>query len=80
LFPPFRWVIRHGPDDYKTGRTYGVRPALAISPALYPELEAFLDTWRAHLAPQHDFLFTKKNGQPLQDKDVYKTFFTTAYR
>ena len=34
-----RWIIRHGPKDYKTGKTYGERPPLVIAPAIFPELE-----------------------------------------
>lgn len=54
-----RWYIRHGPSDYKTGRVYGPRPALLVSPNLYPELEVFIHKWRALLKPQHEFLFTQ---------------------
>ena len=54
-----RWLIRHGAGDYKTGRSYGDRPPLVLAPHIYPELEAYLATWRAHLQPRHDFLFTK---------------------
>lgn len=54
-----RWYIRHGPSDYKTGRVYGPRPALLVSPNLYPELEAFIHRWRADLSPRHDFLFSQ---------------------
>ena len=54
-----RWVIRHGPGDYKTGRSYGERPPLIIAPRIYPELEAFMNTWRQHLQPQHNMLFTQ---------------------
>lgn len=99
-----RWVIRHGPQDYKvrwaarpwlslparrpalpccrqswlpaskavlalcsallsapaqTGRAYGERPPLAIAPHIYPELEAYMDKWRACLEPRHNFLFTQ---------------------
>lgn len=90
-----RWVIRHGPGDYKvglrggvtavpalvaarvqsrlssqlarnssvspsqTGRAYGERPPLTLSPHIYPELEAFMDKWRAALQPRHNLLFTQ---------------------
>ena len=54
-----RWVIRQGAGDYKTGRAYGERPPLLIDPAIYPELEAFMDKWRAYLEPQHGLLFTQ---------------------
>jgi len=31
-----RWVVKHSPDDYKTGGSYGERPALMLDPRLYP--------------------------------------------
>lgn len=31
-----QWQIRHGPEDYKTGGSYGDRPILVLAPHLYP--------------------------------------------
>ena len=59
-----RWVIRHGAGDYKTGRSYGERPPLVIAPHVYPELEAWMDTWRAELSPKHNFLFSRRAPIP----------------
>ena len=53
------WVIRHGPDDYKTGKQYGERPPMVLPPFLYPELNAFIEVWRAELQPQHLGLFCR---------------------
>lgn len=75
-----RWVIRHGPEDYKTGRSYGERPPLVISSHLYPELDAFVAKWRASLAPTHGLLFTQKDGKPLTDKSLYTLFWKAAFR
>ena len=75
-----KWVIRHGPKDYKTGKSYGERPPLLLSPSMYPELEAFIATWRAELEPQHNFLFTQENKQPFSDSQLSKFFMVTAYR
>ncbi|KAI8466409.1 MAG: hypothetical protein J3K34DRAFT_433844 [Monoraphidium minutum] len=76
-----RWVIRHTPGDYKTGRLYGQRPPLVIAPFIYPELEAFIDEYRAALSPQHEFLFTRVlGGGPLTDKALYDMFVNTAQR
>ncbi|GAB4819278.1 hypothetical protein N2152v2_006324 [Parachlorella kessleri] len=75
-----RWLIRHGPADYKTGRAYGERPPLVIAPHIYPELEAFIAKWRAELQPHHNLLFSQKNGQPMTQQAVHKVFTTTAYR
>lgn len=75
-----RWIIKHGPNDYKTGKDYGVRPPLVIAPDLYPHLENFVDNYRQHLNPQHDFLFSRKNGQPLNDASIYRLFTSTSMR
>ena len=52
------------------GGSYGERPPLVIDAAIYPELEAFIDIWRAELAPSHNMLFTRRDGQPLCEKWV----------
>ncbi len=75
-----RWVIRHGPSHYKTGKAYGERPPMVLAPHIYPELEAYLEEWRVELIPQHDFVFSQANGQPLTDNSVYKLFYTSCYR
>lgn len=75
-----RWVVRHGPSHYKTGKSCGERPPMVLAPHIYPELQAFLDEWRAELHPQHDFVFSKANGQPLTDGSLYKLFYTSCYR
>ena len=75
-----RWIIKHGPNDYKTGKDYGVRPPLVIAPDLYPHLENFVNNYRQHLNPQHDFLFSRKNGQPFNDAGIYRLFTSTSMR
>ena len=75
-----RWVIRHGPDDYKTGRAYGERPPLVLAPSLYPELGAFLDHWRAHLKPSHGLVFSTTTGGPLTGQALHKMFQLAAHR
>lgn len=75
-----KWVIRHGPNDYKTGKDYGVRPPLVISSHLYPTLESFIETHRKELQPKHDFLFTRKNGEQFDGQGIYRLFTTTAFR
>jgi hypothetical protein len=75
-----RWVIRHQAGDYKTGRAYGERPPLVLAPALYPELEAYLATWRAALGARHGRLFTQRNGEPLTDGALYKIFWQACFR
>ncbi|ELR24017.1 uncharacterized protein ACA1_144080 [Acanthamoeba castellanii str. Neff] len=75
-----RWEIRHGPGDYKTGKIYGERPPLLIAPHIYPYLEEYLTRWRPHLNPDHNFVFSKKNGGRPDAKWVYAVFSTAAYR
>lgn len=41
-----RWLIRHSPTDYKTGKLYGQRPPMVIASFVYPELEAFINDFR----------------------------------
>ncbi|KAG2436003.1 hypothetical protein HYH02_011716 [Chlamydomonas schloesseri] len=75
------WFIRHGHADYKTGGTYGERPPLVIEPGIYYELEEFIGTWRAHLQPKHDFLFTKRDGSaPLSAAELGRSFSLHAFR
>ena len=73
-------MIRHQAGDYKTGRAYGERPPLVLAPALYPELEAYLSTWRAALRPRPGRLFTQRNSEPLTDGALYKLFWQTCFR
>jgi hypothetical protein len=75
-----RWCIRHRSEDYKTGKAYGDRPPLVLAPRMYPELEAFIGTWRRELNPAHNYLFTQVNGDPFSDKNLWKTFWTASYR
>jgi hypothetical protein len=75
-----KWVIRHGPNDYKTGKDYGVRPPLVLSSHLYPTLDKFIATHREKLNPKHDFLFTRKNGEQFDGQGIYRLFTTTAMR
>ena len=75
-----KWVIRHKETDYKTGKDYGVRPPLVIAPHLYPTLETFIETHRKELNPNHDFLFTRKNGEQFDGQGIYRLFTTTAMR
>jgi len=71
----FRWVIRHGVEDYKTGKSFGRRPDLVINPNIYGHLEEYLATWRpvrmsASVTP-HQYLFTNQRGNQLSRHSVY---------
>lgn len=74
------WMVRHGPDDYKTGGAYGERPALVIDSRVYPALESWLATHRAALSPTHDFVFSRPNGAPWTVSELSRTFSRTALR
>ncbi|GLI59154.1 hypothetical protein VaNZ11_000960, partial [Volvox africanus] len=75
------WSIRHTHADYKTGGTYGERPPLVIDPGIYYELEEFISTWRSHLNPQHNFLFSKRDGSgPLTAQELSRSFSLNAFR
>ncbi|GBF97947.1 hypothetical protein Rsub_10620 [Raphidocelis subcapitata] len=74
-----RWVIRHSPGDYKTGKLYGQRPPMLIAPFVYPELEAFTQL-RSELNPDHNFLFSRAGGGHMTDKALYDMFVNTAQR
>ncbi|KAG1654661.1 hypothetical protein FOA52_003818 [Chlamydomonas sp. UWO 241] len=76
-----RWVIRHGPKDYKTGRHYGERPPLVITTAdVEPELSTYLSTFRASLNPTHNCLFSRANGTPFDDQSLGRMFQLAAFR
>jgi hypothetical protein len=76
-----RWLIKHGPDDYKTGKQYGERPPMVIAPFIYPELEAFIDVWRQELRPTTKKLFCKpRTGEPLDEVAMYTTFKNAALK
>jgi hypothetical protein len=63
------------------GKSYGDRPPLVIAPHIYPELDAFLTTWRAELGPPtHGLLFSQKRGGPLGSGTLYDMVTQTAYR
>eukprot|EP01097_Dermamoeba_algensis_P005863 TRINITY_DN3696_c0_g1_i1.p1 TRINITY_DN3696_c0_g1~~TRINITY_DN3696_c0_g1_i1.p1 ORF type:complete len:601 (-),score=105.46 TRINITY_DN3696_c0_g1_i1:640-2442(-) len=71
-----QWWIKHGPEDYKTGGTYGDRPPILIHPSLNQHLENFIENWRPKLSPSHKFLFTQQSGKP-PGKDFIRTLFTS---
>lgn len=76
-----RWVIKHGPDDYKTGRTYGDRPPLMISAELVPGIDDFLERWRPCLNPKTEKFFVQpRTGNPLTQDSVYQIVARNCYK
>lgn len=74
------WVIKHGPDDYKTGKTYGDRPPLMLSAELVPAIDDFLERWRPCLQPKTEKLFVQpRTGNPLTQDSVYQIVARNCY-
>ena len=66
------WVIKHGPEDYKTGSSYGDRPPLQVAPALTEHIDTFIAEWRGHFNPQGKHLFVQpRTGKPFTGDSVY---------
>jgi hypothetical protein len=79
--PDGTWVIKHTAEDYKTGKQYGDRPPLLLAPFIYPELEAFITTWRAELAPKTSRLFVSlRSGKELTPTAALCIFRSAALR
>ena len=75
------WVIKHGPDDYKTGEAYGERPPMQLAPELTPALDEFVEKWRPRLRPITRFLFVQAlTGKPLTGDSVYKRVSESCYK
>ena len=67
------WTIKHGPDDYKTGKAYGDRPPLVLAPELVPAIDDFVERWRPCLNPKTGYLFVQpRTGNPLSRDSVYQ--------
>lgn len=66
------YVIKHGPDDYKTGSSYGDRPPLRVSTALTDHIDLFVGEWRQHLSPRGGHLFAQaRTGKPFTSDTMY---------
>ncbi len=74
-----RWYIKLGSQDYKTGRAYKEQ-TLEVPENIYPELEAWLNEWRAVLQPTHNFVFCQLNGKPYTSESLYQLFRHAIYR
>jgi len=75
------WCIRHRPDDYKTGKTYGERPPLQLSASLTPAIDDFLKRWRPCLCPTAEQFFVQpRTGNPLTRDSVYQIVGRSCYQ
>ena len=76
-----QWIVRHGPDDYKTGKAYGSRPPLPVSLELSPWVDDFISRWRPHLQPRGEHLFSQPRGGAAMTADsVYQLVGRCCYR
>ena len=63
------WRIEHGPDDFKTGSTYGKR-IIPIPNWFYPELEAWLHGYEDEEGVWHGYI--DESGNRLGWREVFK--------
>jgi len=69
----YSWIVKHGPEDYKTGSSYGERPAMQLSPELSPAVDDFIENWRPSLSPTTNFLFVQaKTGNPMTADSIFQ--------
>lgn len=75
------WVVKHGPDDYKTGKSYGERPAMPFAKELSPVIDDFIDNWRPALCPSTEFLFAQsRTGKPLTGDSVFQRVSRSCFK
>jgi integrase len=68
-----RWLIRHGPEDYKTGKSYGARPPLMVALELVPLIDIFIEEYRSSLCPKGNHLFVQRGtGKPMTQDSIYQ--------
>ena len=75
------WAIKHGPEDYKTGKSYGERPPIHLSVGLTPYIDDFLSNWRTCLRPTTAYFFVQqRGGKPMTGNSVYKRVCQSCYK
>lgn len=75
------YYVKHGIGDYKTGRYFGDRPPLVISPSRTAEVDEFVDLWRPALSPRSERLFVQpRTGQPLTGDSVHSIVTRACFR
>lgn len=76
-----QWIIKHGPDDYKTGKAYGDRPPLILDYSLTSSIDDFIENWRPALNPESTRLFVQKTtGKPFTADSVYQIIERTCFK
>lgn len=78
----YQWIVKHGPDDYKTGKSYGDRPPLPISNELTQPVDDFIREFRPCLEPQgaHLFTQTKNGGKAMNQDSIYQVVSRVCYK
>lgn len=67
------WTVKHGPDDYKTGKSYGERPTIELRPELSEAIDDYINNWRSVLQPSTDYLFVQsRTGKPLTGDGIFQ--------
>ena len=75
------WTIKHGPDDYKTGKTYGDRPPLVLAQELTYSIDDFLDRFRPCLKPTGCHFFVQsRTGKPFTQDSVYSLVARSCFK
>lgn len=74
------WLIKHGPDDYKTGNSYGDRPPLRVAASLTKHIDGFVEDWRPVLQPSGSHLFAQaRTGKPFTSDTMYSIVARACY-
>ena len=75
------WIIKHGPDDYKTGKTYGDRPPLVLAKELTCAIDDFLERWRPCLRPSGQHFFVQsRTGKAFTQDSVYNLVARSCFK
>jgi len=76
-----RWTVRHGPDDYKTGKSYGERPTIQLRDDLSLAIDDYIDNWRSALEPTTNFLFVQsRTGKPLTGDGIFQRVSRSCFK
>jgi hypothetical protein len=75
------WVVKHGPNDYKTGKHYGERPAMQLAEELTPAIDDFIANWRPALYPSTNSLFVQsRTGKPMTGNSIFKRVVRCCFK
>jgi len=78
---PNQYIIKHGPDDYKTGKVYGDRPPLILSSELTSTIDEYISLWRPFLSPKTNSLFVQpRTGNPMTADSIYQIVSRVCYK